>query len=199
MSREIKLVFAGSMGAGKTTAIRSISEIEPILTDVANTDRAEFDKTDTTVALDYGELTLGIGEKLRLYGTPGQVRFDFMWSIMAEGALGVVVLIDNSRPDPIADLEKYLGAFRELADAGAAIVAVGRMDTHPKPTLDDFATALDKLGLLVPVMPADVRRRQDVLDVLEVLFQQIEATEENAEAVDDWLGFVRAAAPRGGS
>jgi hypothetical protein len=193
MNSELKLVFAGSMGAGKTTAIRAISEIDPILTDVANSDRTEFDKAMTTVALDYGELSLAGGEKLRLYGTPGQARFDFMWTIMGEGALGVVVLVDNSRPDPLDDLKRYLGAFRSLAESGAAVVAVGRMETHPSPTLDAYANCLDEMALLVPVMPADVRRRQDVLDVLDVLFQQIEATEENTELVDDWLRFVNAA------
>jgi uncharacterized protein len=197
LSQEIKLVFAGSMGAGKTTAIRAISDIEPIMTDVSNTDQAESAKRDTTVALDYGEVKLASGEKLRLYGTPGQVRFDFMWTIIAEGALGIVLLIDNSRPDPIADLQTYLRAFREQADSGNVVVAVGRMDSHPKPTLEDFATALDRIGALVPVLPADVRRRQDVMDVLEVLFHQIEATEDSSEAVDDWLSLVRSAPKRG--
>jgi len=178
VTQELKLVFAGSMGAGKTTAIRAISEIEPITTEVQNTDFVEFDKEETTVAMDYGELTLQGGEKLRLYGTPGQMRFQFMWPILASGALGAVLLIDNSRPDPLADLELYLEAFRSLADAGAAVVGVGRMDRCPQPSLEDYAERLAQLDIVVPVMPADVRRRDDVLDILEVLFQQIEATND---------------------
>ncbi len=176
MSEELKLVFAGSMGAGKTTAIRAISEIAPITTEASNTDHTEFDKEETTVAMDYGEITLATGEKLRLYGTPGQARFGFMWPILAAGALGAIILIDNSRPDPLADLEVYLGAFRPLADAGAAVVGVGRMDRYPQPSLEAYAERLGELDIVVPVMPTDVRRRDDVLEVLEVLLQQIEAT-----------------------
>ncbi len=176
MNDDLKLVFAGSMGAGKTTAIGAISEIAPITTEAANTDRTEFDKEQTTVAMDYGEITLATGEKLRLYGTPGQVRFRFMWPILAAGALGAVILIDNSRPDPLADLALYVEAFRPLARAGAIIVGVGRMDRCPRPSLEDYADRLADLDIVVPVMPADVRRRDDVLNLLEVLLQHIEAT-----------------------
>ena len=190
MSPDLKLVFAGSMGAGKTTAIRAISEIEPICTDVKNSDRTEFDKEETTVAMDYGELTLPSGEKLGLYGTPGQLRFDFMWQIVATGALGIVVLVDNSRSDPLADLQRYLAAFRGHAESGAVVIAIGRMETHPIPTLTEYSVQLEKLRLLVPIMPADVRRREDVLDVLEVLFHQIEATDGDGPETDDWLDFI---------
>lgn len=191
---ELKLVFAGPMGAGKTTAIRAISEIEPIATEVANTDTSEYNKEETTVAMDYGELTLAGGDKLRLYGTPGQVRFDFMWSIVATGALGVVILLDNSRPEALEHLTQYVSAFKELAAAGAVVVAVGRMDTHPLPSIESYTDALDAMGLLVPVMPADVRERGSVVDILEVLFQQIEMAEAGESSTDDWLDFIRDAA-----
>lgn len=193
MSHDLKLVFAGSMGAGKTTAIRGISEIEPISTEVRNTDESEFAKDETTVAMDYGEVTLKHGGKLGLYGTPGQVRFDFMWQIIAAGALGVIVLVDNSRPDPLADLERYLLAFRDLAANGSVVVAVGRLETHPSPGLDAYMERLDALGLAVPVMPADVRRREDVLEVLDVLFHQIEATETGGADADEWLSMIQLA------
>ena len=193
MSEELKLLFAGAMGAGKTTAIRAISEIAPITTEAANGDRMECDKEETTVAMDYGEITLATGEKLRLYGTPGQTRFQFMWPILASGALGVVVLIDNSRPDPLADLELYLDAFRALADAGAAVVGVGRMDRCPQPSLEAYAERLAALDVVVPVMPADARLRDDVLEILDILLQQIEATSVYDETIDGGMarhGFM---------
>lgn len=193
---EIKLLFAGPMGAGKTTAIRAISEIEPIETEVANTDTSESSKAQTTVAMDYGELTLDTGERLRLYGSPGQKRFEFMWPLLAEGALGVVVLIDNSRPDPFADLDDYLGAFATQIGDGRVVVAVGRLDTHPRPALDDYIEAVSRRGQFLPVVGADVRRRDDVVAVLEVLFDQIESTARTdvmAPAGDEWLAFVQQA------
>ncbi len=183
MSEELKILFAGAMGAGKTTAIRAISEIPPISTEASNSDRAECDKEETTVAMDYGEITLATGEKLRLYGAPGQPRFQFMWPILAAGALGAVVLIDNSRADPLGDLELYLNAFRPLADAGAAVVGIGRMDSFPRPTLEAYMERLAKLDVVMPVIPADVRRRDDVLQILEVLLQQIEAMWAHDETV----------------
>lgn len=183
MSEELKLLFAGAMGAGKTTAIRAISEIPPITTEAANSDHGECDKDETTVAMDYGEISLATGEKLRLYGTPGQARFQFMWPILAAWALGVVILIDNARPDPLADLELYLEAFRALADTGAAVVGVGRMDCCPRPSLEAYAERLAALDIVVPVMPIDVRRRDEVVAMLEILLQQIEATRTYEEAM----------------
>lgn len=193
MNTELKLVFAGSMGAGKTTAIAAISEIEPILTDVINTDKTEHAKELTTVGAEYGEISLTDGSKLRLYGTPGQARFDFLWPIIAQGALGVVLLLDNSRPDPLQDMANYIKAFNEHAQIGAMVLAVGRLETHPSPTLSDYALRLDELGLPLAVMPADVRRREDVLEILEVLFSLIESSEEHAESGDDWMELVRRA------
>src|SRR5262249_54374958 len=97
LRNEHKILFTGSMGAGKTAAIGAVSEIEPVTTDVLNSMRDGVSKATTTVGLDYGEITLDGGEKLRLYGTPGQERFSAMWDILSAGALGVVILIDHSR------------------------------------------------------------------------------------------------------
>lgn len=190
---EIKLLFAGPMGAGKTTAIRAISEIEPISTEVANTDNDECAKAETTVAMDYGELTLDTGHKLLLYGSPGQRRFEFMWPLLAQGALGVVVLIDNSRPDPLTDLADFLTAFTAQIQAGRVVVAVGRLDSHPQPSLDDYVGAIAARGEFLPVIAADVRRRDAVVGVLDVLFDQIQAGETSGEddSSDEWLRFVQ--------
>ena len=179
--REYKLIFTGSMGAGKTTAIAAISEIAPVRTDVVNTDRKSSNKATTTTALDYGEVTLPAGDKLRLYGTPGQARFDFMWNILSEGALGVIVLVDNSRPDPLEDLREYLSAFRDTVVRSRAVVGIGRSELNPVPGLDAFHTVTHTLGLVAPILSVDVRRREDVLLLLDVLFHQIEA----AEAMDE--------------
>lgn len=191
---EIKLLFAGPMGAGKTTAIRAISEIEPISTEVANTDLLESNKAETTVAMDYGELTLDTGDKLRLYGSPGQKRFEFMWPLLAEGALGVVVLLDNSRADPLADLHDFLAAFDPQIGAGRVVIAVGRLASHPHPSLDDYVAAVSRRGQFLPVVDADVRQREDVIGVLEVLFEQLNALDlgdsPRANEGDEWMRFV---------
>ena len=171
---EHKILITGTMGAGKTTAIAAISEIPPLSTDVHNSDTSVA-KAVTTVGLDYGEITLEGGEKLRLYGTPGQKRFDFMWKILARGALGVVILIDNSRPDPLADLAQYLDGFSDLIKRTACVIGVGRMDTHPLPDIDSFADVLSARGLVCPVFAADVRDRPQVLQLLDLLLVQLES------------------------
>lgn len=141
---------------------------------MANTDTTGHAKATTTTALDYGEVTLATGDKLRLYGTPGQSRFDFMWKILGGGALGAVILVDNSRPDPLADLEGYLRSFAEIVRGNRAVIGIGRTETHPEPTLDDFHALLDRMQVQAPLLSVDVRRREDVLLLLDVLFHQIE-------------------------
>ena len=95
---EYKILFTGTMGAGKTTAIGAVSETPPVITDVHNND-ASHAKERTTVGLDFGQLTLENGDRLRLFGTSGQSRFDFLWKILSQNAIGMILLADNSRPD----------------------------------------------------------------------------------------------------
>jgi signal recognition particle receptor subunit beta len=180
MATEYKIVFVGSMGSGKTTAIRNISDSAPVSTDVDNSARAEFDKATTTVAMDYGEVALPGGDVLRLYGTPGQARFDFMWKILGRGALGFVFLVDNSRPDPSQDLKDYLGAFDDVLREAVAVIGVGRTETHPTPPLDTYRELLGARRLHVPMFAVDVRKREDVLLLLDTLFHQIEAAQPRA-------------------
>jgi len=176
--REYKVIFTGSMGAGKTTAIAAVSDIEPVRTEVSNSDLATHAKATTTTGLDYGEVTLPSGQVLRLFGTPGQLRFNFMWDILAKGALGVVVLVDNSRPDPLTDLRDYVSAFRSVIDGTRAVVGVGRCEEHPFPSIDDYHDALHAMDMHVPVVSTDVRRREQVITLLDILFYQIEAADD---------------------
>jgi signal recognition particle receptor subunit beta len=172
--KEYKLLITGTMGAGKTTAIRAISDIEPIVTDVVNHDKS-VDKERTTVGLDYGMLTLDSGDRIRLFGTPGQARFDFLWKILARKALGLVILIDNSRPDPRADLLMFLDGFAGSLETLPCVIGVGRSSTHPGITLDDYADVLEARGQVFPILAVDVRERADVIMLIDTLLGQIEA------------------------
>ena len=171
---EHKILFSGTTGAGKTTAIGQVSEIPPLSTDVRNTDTS-LAKKMTTVGLDNGE-------KLRLYGTPGQQRFDFMWKILSRGALGLIILIDNRQPDPLGDLDVYVAGFKALIDKTACVVAIGRMETHPEPDLERFTHHLQSLGVLCPVLAADVRDSAQVLQLLQLDAKAVEPDEQTTEA-----------------
>ena len=172
--KEYKLVFTGTTGAGKTTAINAISEVPAVKTDVANTD-STLNKEFTTVGLDFGQINLANGDRVRLFGTPGQSRFDFMWKILTKDAFGLVILIDNSRPEPLVDLAVYLDGFAQELVHTPCVIGVGRTEDHPSPSLDDFSSVLESRRFALPVIPVDVRQPQDVILLIELLMAQAEA------------------------
>lgn len=177
LDRDPKIVFAGPMGAGKTTAIRAISDIPPVSTEVANTERATCAKESTTVALDYGQLTLEDGVVVRLYGTPGQQRFSFMWEILCQGSLGVILLIDGSTSNALADLSTFVGLFRRVSPDRPFVIGVGRVDADDWLTLERYGEVMDEHGVVAPIFGVDVRNRQDVLLLVETLISILEARE----------------------
>jgi signal recognition particle receptor subunit beta len=157
------------MGAGKTTAIAAISDQPVLRTEVVNSDTEQSDKGLTTVALDYGQVSLQEGVVLQLFGTPGQVRFDFMWSSIAVGALGLVILLDQSRPDPVED----------LAATGRLVVGIGRTEGQLHCCIEQIQAHAAAWGVVAPVFAVDVRRAADVRFLLEVLSAQIEFDLDN--------------------
>lgn len=171
-----KILFLGASGAGKTTAIGSISNTPPIRTEVANNDPS-LSKALTTVGLDYGEVTApGQGDQLMLYGCPGQQRYEFMWEILARGSLGVVILCDNQSADPLGELRHYLDVLQRYLEGDVAVViGVVKMDLSPTPELERYAEVLEAQGLAFPVMGVDVRQRDEVLLLLEAVVCQVEA------------------------
>lgn len=170
------ILFVGPMGAGKTTAIQSLSEIDVVQTEAANTDRATADKATTTVALDYGEISVDDRDKVRLYGAPGQKRFDFMWTILKERARGMLLLVNNDTPAPIAAMFEYLEEFRELYERGAAVVGISRADVGAGPSVDEYSAALSEAypDLVVPVFVVDPRSPDQMRTLLMTLIANIE-------------------------
>jgi signal recognition particle receptor subunit beta len=170
------ILFAGPMGAGKTTAIQSLSDIPVITTEAANSDRATADKATTTVAMDYGEIGVTDEEKIRMYGIPGQRRFDFMWRILRDRAEGMVLLVHNDAPDPVNQMREYMIEFADLCERGGVIVGITRMDVGPGPTLTHYTDVLERErpDLMVPVMPVDPRDRGHMEMLMMSLIANIE-------------------------
>ncbi len=104
----LRILITGTVGAGKTSLIRTISEIEVVDTDKRATDEIADIKSSTTVALDFGRLTIGKNQSLHLYGTPGQARFDFMWDILIQKANAYILLVNAHRPEQIRQSRKML-------------------------------------------------------------------------------------------
>lgn len=164
-----KILFTGPVGAGKTTAIATLSDQPPVSTDTLATDETRHRKPRTTVAMDYGVMRLSVEDQLHLYGTPGQERFDFMWEILQEGALGLVIMIDNAAPRPLDDLSSFVEAYRPLIDETALAVGITRTDLRAVPTFPDYVDHLGRLGVNGPVFTVDARVRADVARLVEAL------------------------------
>ncbi|HMW23087.1 MAG TPA: ATP/GTP-binding protein [Burkholderiaceae bacterium] len=171
-----KIIFTGPVGAGKTTAIASISDIEPIRTDENASDMTTRRKPATTVAMDYGMIRIGPKEKVHLYGTPGQERFDFMWEILTKGGIGLVLLLDNTRPAPFEDMRFYVTAFREFIESTRLVVGVTQMDSRATPTIDEYVRQMREMDLVAPVFEVDARRRDDVSALIQALLLSIDPT-----------------------
>jgi len=171
---QYKIIFTGPVGAGKTTAIQSISDIPPIKTDALASDMTKSRKLSTTVAMDYGVMNLTDGEKIHLYGTPGQERFDFMWDILITGGIGLILLLDNTRADPFKDMKFFLGAFEKFIAETHVAIGITQMDITSKPSIADYHAHLQASDLRPPIFAVDARVKGDVSVLVQSLLYSLD-------------------------
>lgn len=160
--KSVKVVVAGGFGTGKTTLVGSVSEIRPLTTEEVLT-RASVgiddvagveDKNTTTVALDFGRITISDDIVLYIFGTPGQDRFWFMWDELAHGALGAIVLVDTRR------LDASFSAIDYFERRGVPFLAAVNMFYGERPYTEDEIRAALKLNPTVPLVWCDARDRE---------------------------------------
>jgi small GTP-binding protein len=166
-----KIVVTGPFAAGKTTLIRTISEITVLSTEKDITDSTRSRKNETTVAMDFGRITIDRDLVLYLFGTPGQERFDFMWEILGEGMLGYVLMLDSTRPDSAEEARTILEAFRRMARV-PFVVALNRSEGIDPAEEARVRDILD-IDADVPVVPCDATDRESVKAVLLALLYAV--------------------------
>ena len=176
----VKIVITGPFAAGKTTLIRTVSEITVLSTERGITDHTKARKNETTVAMDFGRITIDRELVLYLFGTPGQERFDFMWEILGEGMLGYVLLLDANRPESLAEAAGILDAFRRMARV-PFVVALNRTTG-----VDEVEEARIRQALgvdsSVALVPCDATDKESVKAVLLALLYSVLDEVETATA-----------------
>jgi signal recognition particle receptor subunit beta len=175
LAASVKILIAGGFGVGKTTMVSSISEVAPLRTEELITELSTGiddlsgveNKKTTTVALDFGRVTIEQNLVLYLFGTPGQDRFWFLWDELARGALGAIVIADTRR------LENSFAAIDYFERRGLAFaVAVNCFDNAPVYTPQEVREALDLDGDR-PVVLCDARDRSSCRNVLMILLEHL--------------------------
>lgn len=179
----VKMVVTGPFSAGKTEFIQAISEIDVVATERKISRPEERVKDQTTVAMDFGRITVDDDLVLYLFGTPGQRRFDFMWEILSEGMLGFIVLLDSVRPETFREARSILDTFRSYAPV-PYVVAANKQDLDDAWQPEDLRIAL-RIPSDVKVLPCVATDRESVKNVLlELLYSILEAMDGEGESVD---------------
>lgn len=169
--QSVKIVVTGPFNAGKTTFIKSVSEITVLSTERQVSAASGEGGGETTVAMDFGRITIADDVVLYLFGTPGQERFSFMWETLSEGMLGFVLLVDGTSPVSIDEARSMIRFFTEMSDV-PFVVAANRVGPEDVKVVEALREAL-AVSPGVPVFPVDARDRDSVKSVLLGLLRRI--------------------------
>jgi uncharacterized protein len=174
----VKMVVTGPFSAGKTEFISTISEIDVVSTERKITSSAEKIKDQTTVAMDFGRITVDDDLVLYLFGTPGQRRFDFMWEILSEGMLGFIVMVDSTKPETFREAKRILETFQGYSST-PYVVAANKQDREDAWEPDDLRIIL-RLDPAIKLLPCVALDKESVKSVLlELLYSILERMDEN--------------------
>ena len=172
MFDQSKIIFSGPAGVGKSTAVSVLSDIPTITTEVLSADPPSMSADVTRALMDYGEIKINQGQTLKLYTVPGSSTFRFMWEVLASGAMGLVIMINNASPNPLDDLRLYLRGFNQYIANNNAVLGITRL-AQGSLTIDDYFAYLEKHGIKMPIIEMeDSDKRQLCIAIGTLLGQQ---------------------------
>ncbi|MGB9694673.1 MAG: GTP-binding protein [Caldisericaceae bacterium] len=170
--RHYKIVVTGPFAAGKTTFINTVTEIAPIKTEAKTTaDDESGVKDSTTVAMDFGRIAIDSENVLHIFGTPGQFRFNYMWSILSNDAIGVILIVDSGDSQAFDDAKDMLNFFRVKTDA-PLVVALNHFKEKAH-TEEDELRKIMNIPSKIPVLDCDATSKESVKEVLLSLLDLI--------------------------
>ncbi len=184
---EWSVLYMGPVGSGKSTAIRTVSDIGVVSTDQLTSGQVGNRKRRTTVFMDMGMMTLGGTDKLRMFGAPGHDRFDYMLDILLAHSKGVVLLVNHSAADPLSDLDRHLAEFEKRARGLPLVIGISHRDKNPQLPLDiydaHFRTTLGRAPEdIPPILSMDARSKKQVRSTLIAMTALLEMHERFPKA-----------------
>lgn len=165
----LKLVLAGPVGAGKTTAIRSLSDDAPVSTEMPLTDGAMGEKTTTTVAMDFSPVMLEDGAPLHIYGLPGQAHFAHMRPLVLAGALGVILVLPGDSERIAEECEDWIRSIRAIDPDLGIVIGITRTELAPGFRVDTVRGAARRCGPPLPIFTFDARDRDQTAHLVRAL------------------------------
>ncbi len=170
--KHYKVVVTGPFAAGKTTFIKTVTEIAPIQTEAKTTNNEESQiKDSTTVAMDFGRIAIDEENVLHIFGTPGQFRFNYMWSILSKDAIGIILIVDSGERDQFEDAKDMLNFFRVKTDV-PIVVVLNHFKEKSHTTEEELRTFMN-IPQKILVIDCDATGRESVKNVLITLLNLI--------------------------
>lgn len=165
-----RILFTGPSGTGKSAAVAAVSDVPPTTSPLdLSGESGGSQYSGRSIAVDQGVIKLGERDIIRLLATPGDEQATVPWDALSESAVGLVLILDNSRPNPFHDLHFFVTIFKQLIERTKIVIGITRTDQRPYPGIADYHRQLYRIGVRAPVFEIDARSREDVSLLLQTL------------------------------
>lgn len=169
---ENKILFAGPLGVGVTTAIKTISDIPSA---VKKEKLYDVQGNEVMVEMDYGVLKLETGDKIYLYGTPDRETAKLVRDTLSKNCIGLILLINNTETEPVGCMLQYIEYYQSIVGKEAIAVGLTRYDSDPTPSINEFYIALREIKLTIPVFSVNVNEKNDVITLIKALLYSLDS------------------------